>query len=307
MHRVREDLLDLGHVVDRVLLMSRLKIKDPAQPALESTAAAKDLAARKPACKYHIIRLRDIKVFPIHLFYRNVKMRRYPLCNRVIRRCHKQSLAVSMPPAQRHACPQQQRHDLCQMCGMQCDQPHPLQHMALHTLCHLIGKLVVRPVPPIDQHIRIRQNLLSQTMFWFLQRSCPHEYIFIFLKKVSYTAVNSLWIDPAHFLLLPMQVFTPYGHFDHIFPSCRPECLITPLLSSFRAFRTHPLLPPSTLHYLYNLFQRYQYKHTDPAYIYSDQHPALNIDKWWYRKYTSKQDCIHVIHCSIFFLFVYLV
>ncbi len=98
-HRIGKNLPDFGHMVNRVLLMPRLKVKDSSLSALERAPAAKYLAACKPSCKHNIIRLWNIEVLPIHLLHRNVKMRRNALRYRVVWRCCKQPLPVAVFPA----------------------------------------------------------------------------------------------------------------------------------------------------------------------------------------------------------------
>ncbi len=218
-HRIGEDLLDLGHMIDRIRLMPRLEIKDPALPALEGTTAAKHLAARKPAREHHVIGLWNVKILAVHLLDRNVKVRRNPLRDRVPGRCRKQALAIPMPPAERHARPQQADHNLGKMRRVQRDQPHALQHMALHALRHLVRKRVVCPMPPVDQHIRVREHLLGQTVLRLRQRRRAHEKIPVRAQKIRNTPMDPLRIDLPHFLLsLLMQIFIPYSYLDHLFP-----------------------------------------------------------------------------------------
>ncbi len=159
--------------------MSRLEVKNPPQTALERTAAAKDFTACKPACKYHIIRLWDIKIFPVHLLDGNVQLRRKPLRNRMRRRSHKKALAVSMLPAQCHACPHQQTHYLREMCGVECDQAHSLKDMLLYALRHLVRKRFVCHVPPVDQNICLREHVLRQSVLWLRQCRSAKPQIFI--------------------------------------------------------------------------------------------------------------------------------
>ncbi len=218
-NRIDKNPLNLRHMVNWILLMPRLKIEDSAKSALECAAAPEYLTARKPACKHHIIRLWNVKILAVHLLNRNVKVCRNALCDRMVRRGHKQPLAVAMTPAKCHACPHEQAHNFRKMRRMQRDQPHSLQHMAFHALRHLVGKLMMRHMSPVNQHIRIRKNRLGQTMLRLLQSGSAHQKIPVLLQEIRNTAVDSMRIDLSHFLLsLLMQIFVPYSYSDHISP-----------------------------------------------------------------------------------------
>ena len=154
-HCVCKNLLNLWHMVNRIRFMSRLEVKNPPQAALKCTAAAKDLAACKPACKYYIIRLWNIKVFAVHLLNGNVKLRRNSLCDRMGRRSDKETLAVPMFPAQSHTRSHQKAHHLGKMCRVERDQPHSLKYMLLYALCHLVRKRFMCHMPPVYEHIRL--------------------------------------------------------------------------------------------------------------------------------------------------------
>ena len=108
-------LLDLRHMVYGIFLVARLKIKYLAHATGKGAAAAEHLSALEPASKDHVIGLRDIKKFAVHLFCGDINAAVNALSNRVIGCSAPQLFTVVISPFKGHAGAEQSLHRLAEM------------------------------------------------------------------------------------------------------------------------------------------------------------------------------------------------
>ena len=95
--------------------MSRLEIKYLAHATGKGAAAAEHLSALEPACKDHIIGLRNIEKLAVHLFCGDIYAAVNALSNRVIASSAPQLFAVVISPFKGHAGAKQRLHQLAEM------------------------------------------------------------------------------------------------------------------------------------------------------------------------------------------------
>src|SRR5215217_4417582 len=98
--RVGEHALDVGMVVDGIVLVSGAEVEDPARAASEATACAKHLATRERAHEYELIWRGNVEVLAIHLLSLDHDRLRHARGDRVTRihGPHQLTLAVFAPP-----------------------------------------------------------------------------------------------------------------------------------------------------------------------------------------------------------------
>ena len=99
--------------------MTGTKIKNFSHSAAKTAAAAEHLSALEPACKDHIIGLRNIEKLAVHLFCGDIYAAVNTLSNRVIGSSAPQLFAVVISPFKGHAGAEQSLHRLAEMGGVQ--------------------------------------------------------------------------------------------------------------------------------------------------------------------------------------------
>src|SRR5699024_10878761 len=86
-HTILYHLLDIFIIVGRMCFMPRAEIENLTVAALDSTGTSEHLSALKPAEHDQFIRDRNIKMLPVHLLFRQLKVLAQTGCNRM-RRVH---------------------------------------------------------------------------------------------------------------------------------------------------------------------------------------------------------------------------
>lgn len=135
--------------------MSRLEIKYLAHATGKGAAAAEHLSALEPACKDHIIGLRNIEKLAVHLFCGDIYAAVNTLSNRVIGSSAPQLFAVVISPFKGHAGAEQSLHRLAEMGGVQTYKAHALKHIILYELYIFICDVLLTGVAPPDKHVGI--------------------------------------------------------------------------------------------------------------------------------------------------------
>ena len=145
--------------------MAGSEIEDFAAPAVKAAAAAKDLAAGKPADQDDGIWRRDVKMFAVHFVLRDLKIGGQSIGDGVARVHNPEPFVQAVfTPTQAAGGPHQPTEDFGMVARMEHDQPHPFEHPALYPVDELVAHLVVGDMAPPDQHIGLGQGRLAQPL-----------------------------------------------------------------------------------------------------------------------------------------------
>ena len=212
--RVDQHPLDLLILIVGIGFVAGLEIEDFACSPAEHTAGAEDLSALVPADKDQLIRLRNQERLRIHLLLSQIDIGAYALDNGMgrIDRPDPGGGAV-LTPAKLPGGSQQPLEGLGDMPGMEHDQTHAAQHPIRHPLGGFIRNLLMMGMTPPEQHVRIVQHLLGQSVLRLVQGGEAHLKGRVLSQSFPDALMEPLGIDGLDRLhLLFMTEFVPDSH-----------------------------------------------------------------------------------------------
>src|SRR5882757_1177703 len=215
-HAVGDDPAHVLVMVGRVVLVPRTEVEDLAVTSAERASAAEHLAAAEGAEEDQLVGDRNVEELAVHLVFVDHQRMRHSFGDRVrgVDRPH-QLAVVLTTPAQRAGCPHQLDEDPRPVPGVQYDQAHAGQDVAVYPLDHVVADLGVRGVPPPGEHVGPGEHLLGEGVLRFVEggRANYAALAEILGDALGDRRVHALWIDLRHVLLeLFVAVLAPYGH-----------------------------------------------------------------------------------------------
>ncbi len=186
-------------------LVTRPEVEDLASSTAIARARTKNFTSSKPTDEDERIRWGDVEVLTVHFLFRKFDELANPLDDRMVGSHHPETLLFPIgAPLQVTGRSHQAPEYLREVCRMEDDQPHPIEHSPLHALDYFVRDVLVVHMAPPDQDISVGKDVLTKTMFWLVKRGGPHHNVSFTLEHLGQLPMDPFRIDACDSLFLSL-------------------------------------------------------------------------------------------------------